>query len=63
METLGNKILGYLFGFTNKLEVDEQETENELEKSRKKFEEEVKKAPKVNSRDAKLHFLMGRYNS
>ena len=27
------------------------------------FEQSVEKAPKVNSRDAKLHFLMGRYNS
>ena len=63
MENLGNKILGYLLGFTPKLDVDEQEAESELEKSRKKFEEEVEKAPKVNSRDTKLHFLMGRYNS
>ena len=63
METLGNKIMDYLLGFTPKLDVDEQEAESELEKSQKKFEEEVKKAPKVNSRDTKLHFLMGRYNS
>lgn len=52
-----NQILGYLLGFTPKLDVEDQKNEtweNMLEE---------KKRPKVNSRDAKLHFLMGRYNS
>ena len=51
-----NQILGYLLGFTPKLDVEEQQSGWD------KFTENSKK-PKVNSRDAKLHFLMGRYNS
>ena len=64
IESLGNQILGYLFGFTPKLEVvDGQDEVKEHEEAQKKFEEEVQKSPKVNSHDAKLHFLMGRYDS
>ena len=51
-----NQILGYLLGFTPKLDVEDQQTGWD------KFTNNNKK-PKVNSRDAKLHFLMGRYNS
>ena len=49
--------MGYLLGWTPKLDLVEQKNE-----TWRKFTEEAKK-PKVNSRDAKLHFLMGRYNS
>ena len=52
-----NDILGYLLGFSPKLDV-----ENQKNTGWEKFTNEAKK-PKVNSRDAKLHFLMGRYNS
>jgi len=52
-----NDILGYLLGFSPKLDVESQKNTGW-----DKFTNESKK-PKVNSRDAKLHFLMGRYNS
>lgn len=53
-----NQILGYLLGFTPKLDVSDQPASkwDQLKNSHSK-------KPKVNSRDAKLHFLMGRYNS
>jgi hypothetical protein len=51
-----NSILGYLLGFAPKLDVETQRNPGW-----DKFTD--KKKPKVNSRDAKLHFLMGRYNS
>ena len=51
-----NQILGYLLGFSPKLNMSEQQNSGW-----DKFME--KKKPKVNARDAKLHFLMGRYNS
>lgn len=49
--------MGYLLGFTPKLDVKEDKNEGW-----DKFNKALTK-PKVNSRDAKLHFLMGRYNS
>ena len=57
VNSVSNQILGYLLGFTPKLDVKEEKNE--------KWEQFHKSAnkPKVNSRDAKLHFLMGRYNS
>lgn len=53
-----NNILGYLLGFTPKLDVSEQE-----ESTWDTYTKPNANKPKVNSRDAKLHFLMGRYNS
>jgi len=53
---LSNQILNYLLGFSSKIEPEEEHHSSEQQ------EQEVMK-PKVNSRDAKLHFLMGRYNS
>ena len=62
---ISNQILGYLFGFSPTLEVDDSKAakkakEDEESKSKEPVAQE---GPKVNSRDAKLHFLMGRYNS
>ena len=55
---IGNQILGYLLGFTPKLDVKDEKKATSLEKMT-----EASAKPKVNSRDAKLHFLMGQYNS
>ena len=56
MEGYSNQILNYLLGYSSKLDPEEEEQQQEQK------EQDTKK-PKVNSRDAKLHFLMGRYNS
>jgi len=45
-------------GFSPKIEVPDAQTDDPEESTPTKA-----KKPKVNSRDAKLHFLMGRYNS
>lgn len=53
-----NQILGFLLGYTPKLDVKPQHNSGWEEAHNNE-----KMVPKVNSRDAKLHFLMGRYNS
>ena len=53
-----NNILGYLLGFSPNLQMSEQ-TDSTWDNYTKKN----MNRPKVNSRDAKLHFLMSRYNS
>ena len=58
-----------MLGFTPKIETDapkeisKEEEKEKLEKEKKKESERKAKGAKVNSRDSKLHFLMGRYNS
>ena len=47
-------------GFSPKIDVGEETTDGHEDKSTPLTDA---KKPKVNSRDAKLHFLMGRYNS
>ena len=54
-----NNILGYLLGFSPNLQMNE-ETDSAWDTF---TEKKNTNKPKVNSRDAKLHFLMGRYNS
>ena len=58
-EDLDKGILEYLLGFTPTITSD---IENAKAQKTHKVPTPAKK-PKVNSRDAKLHFLMGRYNS
>ena len=62
-----NQILEYLLGFTPKIETDATQDKSKDEKEKldkhQKVTEMQAKRPNVNSRDAKLHFLMGRYNS
>ena len=55
-----NQILDYLMGFSPKIDVEEEVTDASASEHTPAIEA---KKPKVNSRDAKLHFLMGRYNS
>ena len=47
-------------GFSPKIDVQEETTDASAEQQSPASDA---KKPKVNSRDAKLHFLMGRYNS
>ena len=47
-------------GFSPKIDGVEEKTDSSEDKSTQITEA---KKPKVNSRDAKLHFLMGRYNA
>lgn len=56
----GNQIMSYLFGFSPRVEFGDEHGEGSTDEA---FDTKVLTGPKVNARDAKIHFLMGRYNS
>ena len=59
VESIGNQIMDYLFGRNPTLEVNDSESNAQEDK----LDVKPKQGTKVNSRDSRLHFLMGQYNS